>query len=359
MSVKKTTGKTSDLTINAGIVGFGLSGKIFHAPFIEAHPDFKLHTIVSSGKDAAALYPEALAVNNYNALLANPEIDLVVICTPHQFHANQAMQALNAGKHVVIEKPVAMSSSDVELLIETTNSTGKMFFPYHNRRWDGDFLTLKHIIRQGYLGDILEFESHFDRWSPTLSRAEWRYNNTEGGGMLFDLGPHLIDQVISLFGLPDAVWCMLYIQRDESMVNDSFDLKLIYPGMTATLKAGVFVMEAGPRFQVHGTKGSYVKHGIDPQEAMLKKGLKPKGKRFGVEPKKYSGLLHSKSDNKTIRVRYETMPGNYLGFYQNVFEAVTDGAKPEVTASDALITIKIIEAAMKSHKEKRHVEVEP
>lgn len=359
MSTKKTTGKNSEPTINAGIAGFGLSGKIFHAPFIKAHPNFKLHTIHSTGQEAAALYPEALVVTDYNVLLGNPEIDLVVICTPHQFHANQAMQALNAGKHVVIEKPVAMSSNEVELLIETANSTGKMFFPYHNRRWDGDFLTLKHIIKQGYLGNIMEFESHFDRWSPTISRAEWRYNNEEGGGMLFDLGPHLIDQAISLFGLPGAVWCMLYIQREGSVVNDSFDLKLVYPGMTATLKAGVFVMEAGPRFQVHGTKGSYVKYGIDPQESMLKKGRKPLSKNFGVEPKKYSGLLHSKKDNKTIRFRHETLPGNYMGFYESVFEAVTLGAEPEVTASDALYNIKIIEAALKSHNEKRIVEIEP
>jgi predicted dehydrogenase len=269
------------------------------------------------------------------------------------------MQALKAGKHVVIEKPVAMSSSKVELLIETANLTGQMFFPYHNRRWDGDFLTLKHIIKQGYLGNILEFESHFDRWSPTLSRAEWRHNNKNGGGTLFDLGPHLIDQAINLFSLPTEVFCMLYNQRQGSVVNDSFDLKLIYPGMTATLKAGVFFMEAGPRFQVHGTSGSYVKYGIDPQEAMLKKGRKPMSKSFGVEPKKYSGLLHSKSDNKTIRVRYETFPGNYMGFYDNVFEAVTRNTKPEVTVSDALFNLRILEAALKSHNEKRVVEVEP
>lgn len=357
MSEKKSMTKSTIPAINTGIVGFGFSGKISHAPFIAAHPAFRLHTIVSTGNEAAGLYPKAQIFTDFRALLNNPEIELVVICTPHSFHAAQAMQALKAGKHVVIEKPITMSAAELELLIETSTISGKKIFPYHNRRWDGDFLTLKHIIKQSFLGKVMEYESRFDRYSPAVSRAEWRYNHINGGGMLFDLGPHLIDQAVHLFGTPAGVWCMLQIQREGNVVNDCFDLKLIYPGMTATLKAGVFFAEAGPRFQVHGTTGSYIKYGVDPQEGMLKKGRKPMSKNFGVEPIKYSGLLHSRTSDKTIRVKYNSFPGNYMGFYDDVFESVRHQREPAITVADALLNLQIIEAAIKSHHEKRIIEI--
>lgn len=349
--------KNTTSAINTGIVGFGFSGKVFHAPFIAAHLAFRLHTIVSKGNEAAGLYPKTQLISDLRALLDNPEIELVAICTPHSLHAEQAIQALKAGKHVVIEKPVAMSTAELELIIETATLAGKNIFPYHNRRWDADFLTLKHIINQGFLGEVMEYESRFDRYSPAVSRAEWRYNHKNGGGMLFDLGPHLIDQAVHLFGAPTGVWCMLHIQRENSVVNDCFDLKLIYPGMTATLKAGVFFAEAGPRFQVHGKTGSYIKYGIDPQESALKKGRKPVSKNFGLEPIKYSGLLHTRKSDKTIRVKYHSFPGDYMGFYDNVFESLRHQKEPAITVADALLNLQIIEAAIKSHHEKRIIEI--
>lgn len=343
--------------IKAGVVGFGLSGRVFHAPFLETNSAFKLSTIVSTGNEAKQLYPKTKVITRFVDLINDPEIDLVVICTPHPFHLEQAGMALEKGKHVVIEKPVAMSSHDFQTLMDISVRYGKMIFPYHNRRWDGDFLTLRHIIKEGYLGEVLDFESRFDRYNPLISRAEWRYLQGDGGGNLFDLGPHLIDQAICLFGAPQAVFCLLHTRRDGSKVNDDFDLKLIYPKLIATLRAGVFVKETGPRFQVHGTLGSFIKYGLDPQEASLKTGKMPGSKNFGIEPAKYFGLLNSVAHAKSVRLRYATFPGRYMGFYEDVY-AVLEGQKsPEVTPADALLNLKIIEAAFRSHREKQIIDL--
>jgi scyllo-inositol 2-dehydrogenase (NADP+) len=343
--------------IKTGIVGFGLSGRVFHAPFISIHNGFKLHSIVSSGNVAKQNYPKAKVFNDFLSLINNPEIELVVICTPHLIHAEQAAMALEKGKHVVIEKPVAMNSHDFYKVIEISKKYGKRIFPYHNRRWDGDFLTIRHIINEGYLGKIIEFESHFDRYTPLVTRAEWRYSQENGGGTLFDLGPHLIDQAIALFGAPLSVFCLLYYQRKGSKVNDSFDLKLLYHSHAVTLKASVFVKEPGPRYQVHVTSGSFIKYGIDSQEAALKAGKIPNSKNFGNDPKKYWGILNSNAYSKETRIRYATLPGKYMSFYDDVYATINEQKEPEVTPEDALLNMKIIEAAMESAKERRIIEL--
>ncbi|MDP2236321.1 MAG: Gfo/Idh/MocA family oxidoreductase [Bacteroidales bacterium] len=345
----------SNQIINVGLVGFGMSGQIFHAPFIQAHQGFRLKTIVTSGENAKAAYPKSIQLKDFSEALEDSEIDLMVICTPHSLHFEQAKQAMHSGKGVVIEKPVALNSDDIKALMTVAAETDKKVFPYHNRRWDGDFLTVKHLIKEGFLGDVVEFESHFDRYSPTVSRAEWRYNNPDGGGTLFDLGPHLIDQAISLFGKPEAIWCKLYHHRPGSKVNDSFDLKLHYAEMTATLKAGIFVREPGPRFQVHGTLGSYMKYGLDTQESRLKKGRKPDSENLGKDLKQNFGILHSMSQNKQTKVVYPTFNGDYMGFYNNVYNVLTNSIKAEVKLEDALLGIQIIEAAFRSNSEERTI----
>jgi scyllo-inositol 2-dehydrogenase (NADP+) len=343
--------------INTAVVGFGLSGRVFHAPFAETHTGFNLHSIMTSGDEAQKIYPHVLIVKTFEDILENPDIELVAICTPHHLHKEQAIKALHAGKHVIIEKPVAMSSLEIEEIMSAASQAGRKVFPYHNRRWDGDFLTLRHLISKGYLGEVMDFESHFDRYSPTLSRAEWRYNNEQGGGTLFDLGPHLIDQAVCLFGKPESVWCLLHQQREGSMVSDSFDLKLIYPKITATLRAGVFVREQGPRFQVHGSHGSYIKYGLDTQEARLKSGKMPVGADFGAEPRKLHGLLHSVANDKTIRLKYATIPGNYMGFYDDVAAVLAGKKEEEVSIEAAHLNLKIIEAALMSYRDKTNVEL--
>ena len=335
--------------IHTGVSGFGLSGKIFHAPFIETHPGFKLHAIASSRDEAREIYPESQLVDNFQKLIEIPEIDLVVIATPHQFHMEQAVAALNAGKHVVIEKPIAMSSSETDTIIRAAEKAGKMVFPYHNRRWDGDFRTVRKILGEGRLGEVIEFVSHFDRYQPEIKRAFWKYDSEEGGGTLFDLGPHMIDQAICLFGAPAAVSCRLYYQREGSKSNDSFDLSLIYPNHTVSLKAGVLVKEPGPRFEIKGTLGTYVKYGLDPQENSLKQGVLPNSAGFGTEPEEFHGILHTLIEDKKLKSVCPTLPGDYMGFYEDVYTALIKRMNPETTMDDALMNIKIIETAMMSH----------
>ena len=344
---------SNNKVLQVGIIGFGLSGQVFHAPFIEVNPHFKLHTIVTSGTLAKEKYPSAHITSSMEDMLAKPEIDLVIVCSPNALHFQHSKAALQAGKHVIVEKPFTVDSAEAETLIEIAKSNNKFLFPFHNRRWDSDFLTLKHIIAEGYLGKVLDYESRFDRYSPEIVRAAWKYTQEAGGGTLFDLGIHLIDQAVSIFGAPEGVFCRLFNQREGSVTDDSFDLKLIYPELNVTIKAGVFVKEPGPRFQFHGTKGSFVKYGLDTQEAMLRKGKKPGSKNYGIEPSKQYGILNSVAFEKNFRGRYESYPGNYMGFFDNIYSVIANGAETIVKPEDALLNIRIIEAARKSDKEQK------
>jgi len=357
MQKKKLNSIGVPTVLNVGVVGFGLSGQVFHAPFIDVNPNFNLHTIVTSGILASSKYPKVQITASFEELLTNSEIDLVIICSPNSLHYPHAKAAMQAGKHVIVEKPFTINSSEAQSLIEISKDSGKYVFPFHNRRWDSDFLTIKHLISQGYFGKIVDYESRFDRFTPEILRAAWKYQNEEGGGTLFDLGIHLIDQAVNLFGTPEGVFARLFNQRVGSVTDDSFDLKLIYPDLNVTLKASVFVKEAGPRFQVHGTSGSFVKYGLDAQEAMLRKGKKPGSKGFGIEPASHRGILNTESFDKKFRGRYETLPGNYMAFFDNVYSVVVKGAETIVKPEDALINIRIIEAARKSDKEQRIVKL--
>lgn len=345
--------KTKCQVLNTGIVGFGLSGQVFHAPFIEANPHFNLHTIVTAGSLAGEKYPYVETTSSFDVLLADPEIDLVIICSPNTMHYPQARAALQAGKHVVVEKPLTVNSIEARNLIDISTETGKLVFPFHNRRWDSDFLTLKYLLTQGFLGIVVEYESRFDRFTPEISRAAWRYQQEAGGGTLFDLGIHLIDQAVSLFGTPEGVSCRLFNQRKGSVTDDSFDLKLIYPDLNVTLKASVFVKEPGPRFQVHGTQGSFVKYGLDSQEAQLRLGMKPGTKGYGIEPASQRGILNTGLLGKEFRGKYKTFPGNYMEFFNNVYSVIADQAGMVIKPEDALLNIRIIEAARKSDREKK------
>ena len=203
------------------------------------------------------------------------------------------------------------------------------------------------------MGKLLEYESRFDRFTPEISRAFWKYQQKEGGGTLFDLGIHLIDQAASLFGAPEGVFCRLFNQREGSVTDYSFDLKLVYPDLNVTLKASVFVKEPGPRFQVHGTSGSFVKYGLDSQEAMLRQGRKPGSKGFGIENASQRGILNTVLPGKEYRGRFLTIRGNYMEFFNNVSSVIFDGAEMVIKPEDALLNIRIIEAARKSDKEKK------
>jgi predicted dehydrogenase len=337
--------------IKTAIIGFGLSGKVFHAPFLHTHPGFSLAKVVARhGQAAKDLYPEVKIVRDYKELLRDDSLDLVVITTPNIYHFDQAKDLLMAGKHIVVEKPMTPTSAEADELMSIAEKVGKKIFVFQNRRWDGDFMTVQQVVYQGYLGELLEYEAHFDRFAPGPRRSAWRDEPLPAGGVLFDLGSHLIDQALVLFGLPHSVFADIRWQRPESRVDDWFEVNLYYNRLKVTLKASVFVKEPGPRYILHGTRGSFIKYGIDPQEEMLKEGLMPDLAGWGREEPDYWGILNADMHGQQFYGTIETEPGNYMGFYNNVYDVITKGAEQAVRPEEARNVIRIIELAFESHR---------
>ncbi|MCK9401126.1 MAG: Gfo/Idh/MocA family oxidoreductase [Bacteroidales bacterium] len=344
--------------INTAIIGFGLSGRVFHAPFLHVHPGFKLAKVVErQGNSSKDLYPDVGIVRNYKDLLKDDTIELVVIATPNILHYDLAREFLMAGKHIVVEKPFTPSSAEADELIRLAEKTGKKILVYQNRRWDGDFKTVQQVVYQGYLGEILEFEAHFDRFAPGQRRSAWRDEPLPAGGVLYDLGSHLIDQALVLFGLPQSVFADIRTQRKGSQVDDCFEVNLYYEKLKVTLKASVFIKEKGPRYVLHGTKGSFIKYGIDPQEEMLKQGLMPDSENWGKEDPDYWGILNAELHGQQFYGTIETEPGNYMGFYNNVYDVITKGSGQAVLPEEARNVIRIIELAFESHRRKSIVNI--
>jgi predicted dehydrogenase len=336
--------------IQTAIVGFGLSGRVFHAPFLHVHTGFRLKKVVErNAEKSKAIYPDIVVVKNHLDLLKDPELELVVIATPNIYHFDLAREFLEAGKHVVIEKPFTPTSAEADELTHLAKKAGRKIFVYQNRRWDGDFKTIQQVVYQGYLGEILEYEAHFDRFAPGARRSAWRDEPLPAGGVLYDLGSHLIDQALVLFGLPHSVFADIRMLRAESRVDDCFEVKLFYKRLKVTLKASVFVKEKGPRYILHGTKGSFIKYGIDPQEEMLKEGLMPGAADWGKEDPDYYGILNAEMHGQQFYGTVETEPGNYMGFYDNVHDVITKGSEQAVTPEEASQVIRIIELAFESH----------
>lgn len=344
--------------IQTAIIGFGLSGRVFHAPFISVHPGFKLTKVVErQGNSSGDIYPDIEIVRNYKDLLKDGSLELVVIATPNILHFDMASEFLLAGKHVVVEKPFTPTSAGADELIKLSEETGKKIFVYQNRRWDGDFKTIQQVVYQGYLGEILEFEAHFDRFAPGPRRSAWRDEPLPAGGVLYDLGSHLIDQAIVLFGLPHSVFADIKTRRVGSQVDDCFEVNLHYERLIVTLKASVFVKEQGPRYILHGTKGSFVKYGTDPQEEMLKHGLMPDSDDWGKEEPDYWGILNAELHGQQFYGTIETEPGNYMGFYDNVHDVIMKGAEQAVRPEEARNVIRIIELAFESQRAKSVISI--
>lgn len=338
--------------LRVGLAGFGLGGRAFHAPFIANSPRLRLtHVLQRQGDGSAELYPGTNVVREFAELLDDRAgVELIVIATPNATHGPFAIRALEAGKHVVVDKPFAVSVDEGRAVVEAAARAKRVVAPYQNRRWDGDFLTLASLLARGWLGTIEAFESRFDRWRPELRQSTWKELPSPGSGLLLDLGPHLIDQTLVLFGRPDSVSARVATERPNSLVDDRFDVRLEYPRHTAKLAAGLMVREAGPRFRISGTLGHYVKHGVDPQEAALRDGKRPSGPDWGTEPPSNWGALVTTIDGLRIEGVVRTMPGNYGWFYDNVCDAIEGTAPLAVAPEDALTTLRIIELAIDSNR---------
>ena len=342
--------------INVGIIGFGLSGRYFFSPYIDVNENFELYAIVTSQvKVVKKKYPKAKVYATVDELLNDDSVNLVVVASPNPTHFDYAQRALLAGKHVIVEKPFTTTSADAARLISVAQKVGRVVAPFHNRRWDSEFLTIRTLLEYNRLGEVLEFESHFDRYRPVKDRVEWKNIPAPGSGVLFDLGPHLIDQALVLFGKPESVYADLRIQREKGKVVDHFEVHLYYPGKKAILKAGVFVKELGPRLIVHGRNGSFIKYGLDPQEARLRKGMKPK-RTLGDDPEEQWGIIHVTDDvGKDIRETVPSVPGNYMAYFNNVYDALTGKKELIVKPEEAKLVIEIIEAAYLSSELKKVV----
>ncbi len=344
--------------INTAILSYGMSGKLFHAPFIHLHHGFELvGAWERSKKVIGEKYPEAKSYLSMEELLADKSVDLVVVNTPTYTHFEYAKKSLLAGKHVVVEKAFTTTTAEAEELKGLSETAGKKITVFQNRRWDSDFKTVSDVISKGLPGELVEATISFDRFNPGLSPKLHKETPGPGAGILKDLGPHLIDQALVLFGMPLAVFGDIRITRTLSQVDDYFEILLYYPKLRARLKGGYFVREPVAAYMIHGMKGSFLKSRGDIQETQLLAGMVPNHPDYGIELEAGQGLLHTELDGKVIKEKVKSLPGSYMDYYEGVYQSISQDKPMPVTADDGIRVMKIIEAAVKSNLEKRVVEL--
>lgn len=333
--------------IRAGLLAYGMSGKVFHAPFLAQHSGFDLQAVVQRhAPQMQAAYPHVRSYASVAELLADPALELVVVNTPNATHVELARQALLAGKHVLLEKPVATTAAEVRALHALAQAQGRHLLAYQNRRWDTDFSAVRRVVRSGQLGRLIEVHFRFDRFKPSLNAKKFKEEaDVPGSGLLYDLGPHLLDQAISLFGQPLAVAKTQGTYRAHSQVDDYFHLHLRYPaGLNVLLTAGLLVADPGPAFVLHGTQGSYRKDRTDPQEAQLLAGMRPDDPAYGRERPGQEGRLTLAAPDGTLHTTPDAAaPGSYAGLFEAVYQAIRHGQPYPITAAELAWQLEIIE----------------
>ncbi|WP_434986202.1 oxidoreductase [Vreelandella zhaodongensis] len=340
--------------INVGLVGYGFASKTFHAPLIQATEGLDLVAVSSSDSAKVHADIDVEVESQALALCQRSDIDLIVIPTPNDTHFPLAKAALMAGKHVVVDKPFTVTLSEAKQLKALAIDKECLVSVFHNRRWDSDFLTVKALLEAGTLGRITGFESRFDRFRPEL-RDRWREKAILGGGIWYDLGPHLLDQACELFGMPNAIMLDLGVRRDDATVDDDFLALLEYDGCRVSLSAGALIAESTPRFRIHGTKGSYLKYGLDPQEDRLKAGETPRPAWGDDSPGKLTLRESETEDAPLIRHEHDTQAGDYLAYYQGVSAAIRNNTPLPVDIDDALRSMTLLEAGLDSHRQRRWI----
>lgn len=342
-------------SLNVGIVGYGFATKTFHAPLVAGVPGLKLVAISSSDPaKVTADWPEVATETTPEALFARPDIDLVVIPTPNTTHYPLASAALAAGKHVVVDKPFTVTMEEAKQLKAQAEAAGRVLSVFHNRRWDSDFLTLKQVLASGELGRIVHFESHFDRYRPEV-RNRWREQALPGSGLWYDLGSHLLDQTLQLFDLPESIALDLALQRDNVQSDDFFHAVLRYGQRRVILHASALVPVPAARFTVHGSQGSFIKYGLDPQEDVLKTGKRPPAADWGHEP--VPATLTVWQDGTAETRELACVPGDYPAYYAGVRDAIRGSGPNPVTAAEVIRVIGLIELGLQSAREGRTLPV--
>jgi scyllo-inositol 2-dehydrogenase (NADP+) len=337
--------------IKTALLSFGMSGRVFHAPFINLHKGFELAGAWErSKKQIQEVYPGVISYPALESVLADDSIQLVVVNTPTNTHYAYTKAALMAGKNVVTEKAFTTTVSEAVELKEIAEKKGLKISVYQNRRWDSDFKTVQKVQQSGVLGDMVDATLRFERYKPVLGAKQHKEVPGPGAGLLNDLGPHLIDQALCLFGMPQALYADIRTVRENSLVDDWFDISLHYKNTRVQLRSGLLVCKQMPGFVLNGTKGSFVKSRADVQEVNLLADMMPGNSDWGTEPKEESGFIY-KGDNETEEVITEQ--GSYLDYYDGVYKALTENKPMPVTCDDGINVMKLIEAAVKSNQEKR------
>ncbi|WP_338494969.1 oxidoreductase [Erwinia aphidicola] len=337
--------------IRVGLVGYGFASKTFHAPLISGTAEMELAAVSSSDAGKVhADWPSVQVVSDPQALFDDPTLQLIVIPTPNDTHFPLAKAALNAGKHVVVDKPFTVTLSQARELDALAKAKGLLLSVFHNRRWDSDFLTLKALLADGTLGDVRYFESHFDRFRPTVQQR-WREQKGAGSGIWYDLGPHVIDQALQLFGSPVAITLDAAELRPGAQTTDYFHCTLTYPQRRVVLHASMLVAAQSARYKVHGTKGSFVKFGLDPQEDALKAGARPPQEDWGYDMR--DGVLTLAEGDAMVEKSLLTIPGNYPAYYAGIRDAINGVGENPVQAEEAIQVMELIELGLQSAEKRQ------
>ncbi|WP_438828775.1 Gfo/Idh/MocA family oxidoreductase [Streptomyces klenkii] len=350
-----------------GLIGYGLAGSVFHAPLIAATDGLVLDTVVTGNPDrqrqAAAEHPGVRVVASSDALFERAaELDLVVIASPNKTHVPLARAALEAGLPVVVDKPLAATAAEAEALAGLAEERGLLLSAFQNRRWDNDFRTVQQLLADGALGTVLRFESRFERWRPQ-PKGGWRESGdpAEIGGLLYDLGSHVVDQALALFGPATAVYAEADVRRPGAEADDDTFIAVTHAnGVRSHLWVSATTAQLGPRFRVLGSAAGYVKYGLDPQEAALREGLRPGAgsSGWGVEPESLWGRLGAGESPQTGGGDpVPTLPGDYPAYYAAIEASLRTGAEPPVTAREAAAALRVLEAARLSADEGRTVRI--
>ncbi|PYP38618.1 MAG: oxidoreductase [Gemmatimonadetes bacterium] len=331
--------------LTVGLVGFGFAGKVFHAPVIRAVAGLRLSTIVQRHGPPDPKYPDVEFVHSVDEMLTR-KIDLVVIATPNTSHHPIAKQCLLAGRHVVVDKPFTTTLAEAQDLVQVANQQQRFVSVYQDRRYTGDFATVQQVVAEGALGRVVLFESHFDRFRPERKPNAWREETLPGSGVWFDIGPHLFDQALLLFGIPEAIGADIRVERDGAVVDDAFDVTLYYRHSRAVLRASMLRPPLGPTWLVNGTKASFIKYGMDPQEAALKEGRTPDEPDWDAEPAELYGQLITPDATRTV----PTLRSSFTRYYENVRDVMLGTAQLAVTPEWSLDVMRGLELAAASSR---------
>lgn len=344
--------------IQVALASYGMSGKVFHAPLITTHPDFQLYKVLERHRDDAVVdYPDIITVRQFDDLLTDEKVDLIVVNTPNTHHFSMTKAALEAGKHVVVEKPFTNTVSEAEELTALAKQKNRVLTVFQNRRLDSDFLTVQKVLKQQLCGRVVEFEAHYDRYRNYIQPDTWKEESGPGSGILYNLGSHMIDQALVLFGMPETLFAKLSIQRTGGKAPDAYHLILGYPDKQVTLKSSYLVRDEGPQYKILGELGTFTKYGLDSQEDDLKAGKMPNEPDWGTESEKIWGTLNTELNSLPFQGKIASEAGNYLAFYDNLAQAISTQSTLLVPPEEAKQVIHLIELAYQSNESGRELKV--